>query len=68
MSVMNRPYTKKLIKDLCIGDITLHPLYRTDGLLLIDKNRILNEGLIKIIKKACHTLRIGFSCNISRGF
>lgn len=51
MSVMNRPYTKKLIKDLCIGDITLHPLYRTDGLLLIDKNRILNEGLIKIIKK-----------------
>jgi HD-GYP domain-containing protein (c-di-GMP phosphodiesterase class II) len=43
------PYIKKQIKDLQSGDTILHPLYRTDGLLLIDKNRVLNESLIKII-------------------
>ncbi len=51
MSFIDRPYTKKLIKDLNVGEVTLHPLYRSDGLLLIDKNRTLNEGLINIIHK-----------------
>lgn len=45
------PYVKKQIKELQPGDIILHPLYRSDGLLLIDKNRILNESLIRIILK-----------------
>jgi HD-GYP domain-containing protein (c-di-GMP phosphodiesterase class II) len=47
----NNQYIKKLIKDLQPGDIILHPLYRSDGLLLIDKNRTLNESLIKIVQK-----------------
>lgn len=44
-------YVKKLIGDLVPGDIVLNPLYRTDGLLLVDKNKKLNETLINIIKK-----------------
>jgi HD-GYP domain-containing protein (c-di-GMP phosphodiesterase class II) len=51
VSVKERPYIKKLIKDLQVGDIILHPIYRIDGLLLIDRNRTLNEGLIRIMQK-----------------
>lgn len=44
-------YVKKLIGDLVPGDTILNPLYRSDGLLLVDKNKKLNETLISIIKK-----------------
>lgn len=44
-------YKKKQIKDLLPGDIILHPIYRSDGLMLITKNKKLSSSLIKIIKK-----------------
>ncbi len=50
-SFSEKGYVKKLVNDLVPGDIILNPLYRTDGLLLVDKNKKLNEALINIIKK-----------------
>lgn len=44
-------YIKKQIQDLIPGDILLHPIYRSDGLMLINKNKNLNVSLINIIKK-----------------
>ncbi|MDD3172710.1 MAG: hypothetical protein PHF63_03485, partial [Herbinix sp.] len=44
-------YIKKRIDELTPGDILLHPLYRSDGLLLVDRYKQLNEALINIIKK-----------------
>jgi len=32
-------HVKKMIKDLIPGDIVLQPIYRTDGLMLINKNK-----------------------------
>ncbi|KJS87031.1 MAG: hypothetical protein JM58_05860 [Peptococcaceae bacterium BICA1-8] len=49
LSTLN--YVKKEIKDLIPGDILLHPIYRGDGLMLINKNKKLSSSLIKIIKK-----------------
>lgn len=49
-STTNNHYIKKQINDLQPGDIILHPLYRSDGLILIDKDRTLNEELIKIVQ------------------
>ncbi|WP_099189540.1 HD-GYP domain-containing protein [Tepidibacter mesophilus] len=44
-------YIKKQIKDLVSGDIVLHPIYRVDGLMLIDKYKILSLDLIRKIKR-----------------
>lgn len=44
-------YIKKQIKDLVSGDIILHPIYRVDGLMLIDSHKILSSDLIRKIKK-----------------
>lgn len=44
-------YIKKQIKDLVPGDIILHPVYRMDGLMLIDSYKILSLDLIRKIKK-----------------
>lgn len=49
--ISNEPYIKKQINDLKPGDMILHPLYRSDGLLLIDKNKILDEALIQVVQK-----------------
>jgi len=47
----NLNYIKKHVQDLIPGDIVLHPIYRSDGLLLINKNKNLNDSLINIIRK-----------------
>lgn len=44
-------YVKKEIKNLLPGDILLHPIYRTDGLLMINKNKEMSSSLIDIINK-----------------
>lgn len=44
-------YIKKQIQDLIPGDILLHPIYRSDGLMLINENKNLNISLINIMKK-----------------
>lgn len=44
-------YVKKQIKDLVSGDIVLHSIYRSDGLMLINKNKCLNDYFISVIKK-----------------
>lgn len=49
--MQNRNFIIKLAKDLLPGDITLHPLYRSDRLLLINKNKVLTSSLIEIVKK-----------------
>jgi HD-GYP domain-containing protein (c-di-GMP phosphodiesterase class II) len=43
-------YTVKSVKDLIPGDIVLHPVYRTDGLLLVNIYTVLNSSLIYHIK------------------
>ena len=43
-------YIVKAISDLIPGDITLHPIYREDGLLLVNKYTVLTSVLIKKIK------------------
>ncbi|WBW95658.1 HD-GYP domain-containing protein [Oceanirhabdus sp. W0125-5] len=43
-------YIVKQIEDLLPGDIILHPIYRLDGLMLIDKYKILSSDLISKIK------------------
>lgn len=47
----NMHYTRKQIKDLISGDIILHPIYRTDGLMLVNENKALTPALISMIKK-----------------
>ena len=49
--VTNFHYTKKLIRDLIPGDIVLHPIYRTDGLMLVNSNKELSDSLISMIRK-----------------
>lgn len=44
-------YKKKQINALLPGDILLHPIYRSDGLMLIAKNKELSSSLINIIKE-----------------
>jgi HD-GYP domain-containing protein (c-di-GMP phosphodiesterase class II) len=44
-------YIKKQIQDLIPGDIILHPIYRSDGLMLVKKNKKLTVSLINIVKK-----------------
>ncbi|WP_094551650.1 HD-GYP domain-containing protein [Petroclostridium xylanilyticum] len=44
-------YIRKQIKDLLPGDIVLHPIYRSDGLMLINKYKKLSSSLIKIIHR-----------------
>lgn len=47
----NKNYIKKQIGDLLSGDIILHPIYRADGMMLIDRYKILTSDLINKIKK-----------------
>ena len=42
-------YIAKTIADLIPGDISLHPIYREDGLLLVNKYTVLTSLLIKQI-------------------
>jgi HD-GYP domain-containing protein (c-di-GMP phosphodiesterase class II) len=51
----NLNYTKKQIKDLVSGDIILHPIYRTDGLMLINEYKVLSTALISMIRKHAQT-------------
>lgn len=44
-------YIKNQIQDLIPDDILLHPIYRSDGLMLINENKNLNISLINIMKK-----------------
>ncbi|MTI65759.1 MAG: hypothetical protein FH753_04075 [Firmicutes bacterium] len=44
-------YRLKLIKSLLPGDVILHPVYRTDGLLLVKRYKLLTSELIEKIKK-----------------
>lgn len=44
-------YIKKQIRDLTSGDIILHPIYRTDGLMLVNKYKMLSTSLISMVKK-----------------
>jgi HD-GYP domain-containing protein (c-di-GMP phosphodiesterase class II) len=56
---MDNTYKMKLIKELESGDIILHPLYRLDGLMLINSYRSLSEDLIdKITNHLPHTLPV----------
>ncbi len=43
-------YVKKLPKELIPGDIVLHPIYRSDGLLFVNKNIELNPLIINKIR------------------
>ncbi|MDA8227775.1 MAG: hypothetical protein M0T74_08800 [Desulfitobacterium hafniense] len=43
-------YIKKKIKDLIPGDIILHPIYRSDGLVLMNREK-LTANLIALLKK-----------------
>jgi HD-GYP domain-containing protein (c-di-GMP phosphodiesterase class II) len=45
-------YVKKKISELIPGDIVLHPVYRTDGLMLINQYKILSTDIIQ--KIVCH--------------
>jgi HD-GYP domain-containing protein (c-di-GMP phosphodiesterase class II) len=54
-SVFNRTstenlYTVKFTKDLIPGDVVLHPIYKTDGLLLVNIYTVLSTSLIYHIK------------------
>lgn len=44
-------FIKKQIKELTSGDIVLHPIYRSDGLMLVNKNKELSTALIDMIKR-----------------
>ncbi|TCT12144.1 HD domain-containing protein [Natranaerovirga pectinivora] len=47
---MTLNYTKKLVKDIIPGEIVLHPIYRSDGLLLINKYKELTQEVISTIQ------------------
>ena len=49
--INNLYYIKKQIDDLVPGDIILHPIYRSDGLMLINKNKELSSSLISMMEK-----------------
>ncbi|MBB6219025.1 HD-GYP domain-containing protein (c-di-GMP phosphodiesterase class II) [Anaerosolibacter carboniphilus] len=42
-------YVKRQIKELIPGDIVLHPVYRTDGLMLINQYKTLSADIIQKI-------------------
>lgn len=44
-------YIKKQIRDLVTGDIVLHPIYRTDGLMLVNEYKPLSSSLISMVQK-----------------
>ena len=44
-------YVKKQMGELASGDILLHPIYRADGLMVINKDTVLDVPLINKIKK-----------------
>ncbi len=44
-------YVKKQIDELVSGDVLLHPIFRADGLMLINKGTVLDVSLINKIKK-----------------
>lgn len=52
---MGRIYEKKQINELLPGDIVLHPVFRSDGLMLINKNKELSASTIGIIKRHVST-------------
>lgn len=47
----NLYYMKKQINELVPGDIILHPIFRSDGLMLINKNKGLSSSLISMMEK-----------------
>jgi len=44
-------YIKKMIKDLVPGNVLLHPIYRLDGLMLINKYKVLTDDLIQKVNQ-----------------
>lgn len=56
-------YTKKQIKDIIPGDIVLHPIYRSDGLMLVNKNKTLSAPLISMVKN--HTVHTSHVLTVS---
>lgn len=47
----NNYYNFKLVKDLLADDIILHPLYRSDGLLLINRYKKITSSILNNIRK-----------------
>lgn len=43
-------YSWKQVKEITVGDIILHPLYRSDGLLLINRYKKLTSSILKHIR------------------
>lgn len=48
---MSLYFEKKQICELVSGDVILHPIFRSDGLMLVNKNRELSSSLISMVKK-----------------
>jgi len=46
----NQKFKIKLVKELLVGDIVLHPVYRPDGLLFVKKYKKLTDSIIKHIR------------------
>ena len=51
MNYITNNYKKKSIQNLKSGDILLHPIYRSDGLLLVNQYKELSSSLIDVIQK-----------------
>lgn len=60
-------YVRKQMDELVSGDILLHPIYRSDGLMVINKDTVLDVPLINKIKKACIALRTRSSGYVANG-
>lgn len=46
----NEHYSWKQVKEITVGEIILHPLYRSDGLLLINRYKKLTSSILKHIR------------------
>lgn len=46
----NEYYSWKQVKEITVGDVILHPLYRSDGLLLINRYKKLTGSILKHIR------------------
>lgn len=47
----NLYYTKKQVSELISGDIILHPIFRSDGLMLVNKEKQLSTSLISMVRR-----------------
>ena len=51
MTIYSKTYLKKHVNELETGDVLLHPIYRSDGLMLVNSFKELSLPLIKIVQK-----------------